>query len=344
MIRLTLLLGGTAVLLAACSAPPAEDKAADPVAVVRTAIATTGAAARMVALYGAAEAGPGSERALAIEVEARLTQILAPTGTAVHAGQVVAILAPTPTTRLDATKAATEANAANLALARAKRLRADGLMSDADVETARTAASAAAATQSAAAQRAASLTLRAPAAGTVQALTARPGDIVAAGVAVATLATQGQTRARFGIDPALAIQIHAGQPLRVTRPGSNAAIPAVVAGVDPQVDATTRLASVFARLTGGSRVGPGEALRADVAVGGGAVNGVVVPYAALLDDGGRSYVFVVKGGVATSRDVVPGNSSGDSVAITSGLAAGEHVVVTGGTALSDGMKVREAAK
>ncbi len=344
MIRLTPRLGGTFVLLmAGCSAPPAEEKAPDPVATVRTAVATTGAAPRTVALYGTAEAGPGAERALAIEVEARLTRIVAPNGTAVGAGQVVAVLAPTPTARLDATKAATDLAAARLALARAQRLRADGLMADADVETARTAAASAAATLSASAQRTASLTLRAPAAGTVQALTARPGDIVAAGVAVATLATHGEVRARFGIDPALAGSIHAGQPLRVTGPGGGG-VTAVVTGVDPQVDPTTRLASVFARLPAGSRIGPGETLRADVSSGGGAVAGVVVPYAALLDDGGRSYVFVVQGGVAHARDVVPGNSSGDSVVVARGLAPGDRVVVSGGTALDDGMKVREAAK
>ncbi len=347
MTRLTPLAGETALLLllAACSsAPDAVEKPADPVATVRTAVATAGSAAQTVTLYGVAEAGAGSERALAIEVEARLAQIAAPSGTAVHAGQVIAVLTPTPTTRLDAAKAASDASAATLALARAKRLRADGLMSDADVETARTAAAAAAATTSATAARAASLTIRAPADGTVQALTARPGDIIAAGVAVATIATRGEARARFGIDPSLAAQVRPGQSLQITRLGGGAPVAGVVVGVDPQADATTRLASVFARFSAGSRVGPGEALGAVLPVGGGPTASVVVPYAALLDDGGRSYVFVVKDGVARSRNVVPGSSAGDSIAIASGVAPGERVVVAGGTALDDGMKVRDAGK
>ncbi len=312
-------------------------------ATVRTAVAATGTAERTIALYGAAEAGPGAERALPIEVEARLAQVLAANGTAVRAGQVIAVLTPTPTTRLDATKAASDATAARLALARAQRLRADGLMSDADVETARSAATAAQAAQAATSQRGSTLTVRAPVAGTVQALTARPGDIVAAGVAVATLATPGPVRGRFGIDPALAGQVHAGQPLTITRPDSNGRLSGIVTGVDPQVDATTRLASVFARLPAGSGVGPGETLRADVPVGGTSA-GVIVPYAALLDDGGRSYVFVVQGGIAHARDVVPGSSSGDTVAILRGVSAGDRVVVTGGTALEDGMKVRDAGQ
>jgi RND family efflux transporter MFP subunit len=333
------------LLLTACAASPdAAEKPADPVASVRTAVATAGSAARTIALYGVAEAGPGAERALATEVEARLAQIVAPSGTAVHAGQVIAVLTPTPTTRLDAVKADSDAATTALALARARRLRADGLMSDADVETARAAAAAAAATKSAVSARAASLTIRAPAAGTVQALTARPGDIIAAGVAVATIATKGEVRARFGIDPSLAAQVRPGQPLQIAVPAGGAPIAGVVAGVDPQVDATTRLASVFARLGASDRVGPGEALSTTLAVGAGTTAGVVVPYAALLDDGGRSYVFVVKGDVARSRDVVPGNSTGDAIVIVRGVAAGDRVVVAGGTALTDGMKVRDAGR
>ena len=180
--------------------------------------------------------------------------------------------------------------------------------------------------------------------GTVQALTARPGDIIAAGVAVATIATRGEARARFGIDPSLAAQVRPGQPLQITRLGGGAPVAGVVVGVDPQADATTRLASVFARFSAGSRVGPGEALAAVLPVGGGPTASVVVPYAALLDDGGRSYVFVVKDGVARSRNVVPGSSAGDRIAIASGVAPGERVVVAGGTALDDGMKVRDAGK
>ena len=341
MIRLTL---AALLLLAACSKAdaPAEDKAPDPVASVRTAAASTGAATGTVTVYGAAEAGPGNERALPVQAEARLARIVAPTGTAVRAGQVIAVLEPTPTTQLDAAKATSEAAAAAKALARAQRLRADGLMSDADVETARTAAAAANATRASAAQRGATLTLRAPAAGTVQALTAKPGDIIAAGTAVATIATPGELRARFGIDPAVAPRVHAGQPIRIAA-ANGAAIAATVAGVDPQVDATTRLASVFAALPAASRVGAGESLHADLPLGAG-VAGVTIPYAALLDDGGRTYVFVVTGGVAHSRDVSPGSSAGDSVAILRGVAPGDRVVVQGGTALTDGMKVREAAR
>jgi multidrug efflux pump subunit AcrA (membrane-fusion protein) len=112
-----------------------------------------------------------------------------------------------------------------------------------------------------------------------------------------------------------------------------------VVGVDPQIDPTTRLASVYARVPG-TGLGAGEPLRASLAVGATAT-GVSIPYSALLDDGGRSYVFVVKNGVAKSVDVSPGNSSGDRVQILKGLNPGDKVVTEGGTALEDGMKVSE---
>ncbi len=330
------------LMLAACSTPPAAETAPDPVATVHTAVAVTGTTARAMTLYGSADAGPGAERALAVEVEARLARIVAPTGTAVPAGAVVAVLEPTPTTRLDAARATADAAAAERALGRAQRLRADGLMSDADVETARTTAAVAAATVTASGARAATLTLRAPVAGTVQALTAQPGDVIAAGTAVATLGSGGAVRGRFGIDPSVAVQVRVGTPLPITLPGGSA-VTGVVAGVDPAVDPTTRQASIFARLPAATRIGVGETLRATLPLGS-AATGVVVPYAALLDDGGRSYVFIVTGGVAHARTVTPGSSSGDRIAIKQGVTAGERVVVTGGTALQDGMKVRDAGR
>ena len=332
-------------LMAACSsgADPAAEATPDVVATVRTAPATQGATEDTVSVYGAAEAGPGNERSMTTQAEAVLTRILAPTGTAVTAGTVVAVLTPSVNARLDIAKANSDAQAADAALARALRLRADGLVSDGDVETARAAARAADATRSTTAQRNGTLVLRAPASGTVQNLTAKPGDLIAAGTTVATIGLQGDLRARFGIDPALAARIRPGQPLTMQEINANQTIASTVSGVDPQVDATTRLAAVFARVPGGLGVGAGEPLRATIRVGGTA-SGLTIPYAALLDDGGKTYVFVVKGGTAKQVDVSPGSSSGDRIAILKGLNPGDRVVTEGGTALEDGMKVREAGR
>lgn len=328
-------------LLGACgSGGTPEPEAAPPTATVRTALAVSGSSVADLVLYGVAQPGPGSERALGIQSEAVVTSIAAPTGTAVRAGQVVAALRPSATAQLDTTRAATDAAGATAAYERAKRLRADGLVSDAEVETARAAATTANATLANATGRNDALVLRAPVAGTVQALIAKPGDLVPAGTTVATIVMTGNLRARFGIDPAVARQVRAGQPIGLSVLRSGASIATTVAGVDPQVDATTRLASVFARIPSGTTIGAGEALRASLALGG-TRQGITIPYRALLDDGGRSFVFVVEGGVAKSRDVSPGSSEGDRVEVLKGLVPGERVVTEGGTALEDGMKVRE---
>jgi RND family efflux transporter MFP subunit len=336
-------------LLAACGSAGGENKAEpaaaeeaapEPTATVRTALASQGAMVDQIQVYGAAEPGAGSEHGLSTQAEATLSRIVAPNGTAVRAGQVVAILTPSATARLDAAKAATDLAAARSALARAQRLRKDGLASDADVETARAAAQSASLTLSSAAQRNGTLVLRAPVSGTVQNITAKPGDLIAAGTTVATIGTTGELRARFGIDPALAPRVHPGQAIIVAGMNGVGGVTSAVTGVDPQVDATTRLASVYAQVPSGTGFGPGEPLRGSIRIGAGAA-GLTIPYRALLDDGGRAYVFVVKDGVAHQRDVAPGSSTGDRIQILRGLQPNERVVVEGGTALEDGMKVVE---
>ena len=329
------------LLIAGCRAAPQEDMPT-PVALVKTAPVETGSATDALIVYGAAEAGPGGERSLSAPAEAILVSILAPNGTAVSVGQVVATLRPSPTSQLDFARARSDVLAANSVLARARRLRSDGLVSDAEVETARAAATNANATRDSLASRSGGLVLRAPVSGTVQALSARPGDVIAAGAVVATIAARGNLRARFGIDPVLAQRVRPGQTIQIAPVAGGAAIDARVVGVDPQVDAITRLASVFAQLPGGSVLAPGEPLRGTLAVGATST-GAMIPYGALLDDGGRSYVFVVRNGVAKVQDVTPGNSAGERIAILKGLASGDRVVTEGGTALEDGMKVREGA-
>ncbi|MDB5715217.1 MAG: efflux transporter periplasmic adaptor subunit [Sphingomonadales bacterium] len=324
------------LLLASCGsseAPKGEDA---PTATVKSAVAALGTSRDDLTVYGVTEAGPGGERSVIAAREAILVSILAPTGTAVVAGQPIATLRPSSTAAFEVAKASSDATLASAALARALRLRADGLVSDADVETARAAVRAATATRTATSTG--GNVLRAPVAGTVQALNARPGDQIAAGTSVASIAAAGERRARFGVDPATASRFHAGQAITIDVLSGGTPVTAKVVGVDPAVDATTRLASVFARVPATFAVG--APLRGHISVGGTA-SGVTIPYAALLDDGGKSFVFVIDKGVVTKRDVLPGNSSGDRVTILNGLKQGEHVVTEGGTALEDGMKIRE---
>lgn len=325
--------------VAACSGGQQETPSPEPVALVRVAPTAMAAIADTVTLYGEVERGGASQIVLAAPVEAVVVEIVAPAGSAVSTGQLVVRLRASPVSQAEVTRTAADADAADRAYARARRLRADGLASDAEVETARAAAQGAAALSGSMRQRQAALLLRAPHAGYVSAIGASPGDIVQPGTAVATLSRSGDQRARFGVVPALAARIAPGASIMVE--GGNGAAPfaARVESVSPVADAQTRLATLLVRIPSGTGLAPGVPLTAKLQAKA-AATGISIPYAALLDDGGQPYVFVVAKGVAHRRDVVSGPVGGDRVAITSGLTAGDQVVVEGNAALDDGVKVR----
>ena len=327
-------------LVAACTAGTGEETApAAPVALVELASAAPGPIEKSTTLYGTIEPGAGGEYALSAPVETVVAAIELPVGAAVQTGQVIARLRPSPATRAAATRAEADAQAADAAQARALRLRADGLASDADVETARAAAAAADALRASVDAQAAGLVLRARAAGHVTSTNARLGDIVAAGTAVVSITRLDGLRARFGIAPDVAVTIAPGAPFTLLPPvGPPLAL--TVAAVDPAADPQTRLASLYARVPATAGLGAGVAVSARLVTGSASVL-PTIPYAALLDDGGQPFVFVVKDGVAHRRDVRPDLTDGERVAIAEGLATGERVVVAGGTALEDGIDVRE---
>ncbi|MDB5717506.1 MAG: efflux transporter periplasmic adaptor subunit [Sphingomonas bacterium] len=329
-----------ALALGGCAKPAAEEETAPtPVALVGVAPVEQGAVRETVTLYGTAENGAGANAVLAAPAEAIVATVDAPVGTAVRAGQVVVRLRPSATVQLDIAKVSSDATAARLALARAQRLRADGLVGDAEVEAARAAAATATATLTSLTTRSGSLNLRAPAAGYVQTIANSPGDLVAAGAAVATIAKAGDLRGRFGVDPALARRLPAGASVRIAPAAGGASFGAPVLSVDPVVDPQTRLASVFVRIPAASGIGAGEPLSGEVLIGASG-NALTIPYAALLDEGGQPFVYVVTRGVARRRDIVTTPGSGDRVPVTSGLTPGEIVVTQGATGLEDGMKVR----
>ena len=306
---------------------------------VKTATAILGAPAETVTVYGVASAGPESERGLSAPVEASIAKIHAAPGTQVRAGDAIVTLQPSPNAALDLNRAANDAAQAGAAYARAKRLRADGLMSDADVESARALAGSAAATRASLAGRTGRLTLRAPVSGTVQMIGGNTGDLVAAGAPVARIASEDGARARFGIDPALARRINRGTPIRISPAADSTGFGVLVSNIDPVADPVTRLASLYAPLPPQADIASGETLRGVVTINRN-TSAVTIPYAALLDDGGEAFVYVVNKGSVKRQVVETGAEENGIVEIRSGLSVGAVVVISGGTALEDGMKVR----
>ena len=284
------------LVLVGCSGGASEaDQAPPPTALVALGQATQGAVAETVTLYGVAEPGPSGSAALSAPTEAIVSRIAAPVGTRVARGQLVAQLSPAPNTRLDIARASADASTADAAYARAKRLRADGLVGDADVESARAAAQSADATLSSLRGRAGGLSLTAPTSGYVATIANAPGDLVQAGASIATVTSATDLRARFGVDPTVASTLRTGAPIRIAAGKGRAPATVQIQSIDPMVNLTTRLQSVFATLPASYGAGPGEVLQAEVATQT-QNSAVTIPYKALLDDGGQPYVFVVTGG------------------------------------------------
>lgn len=329
------------LLLCSCSSPTGNnDPAPIPSALVTLERAEQGEVDRSVTLYGVTQSGASSLQVLSSPAEAVVQRITASVGENVSRNQIVAQLAAGPTTRLDIAKAAAESSAADTAYARARRLRTDGLLGDADVEAARAAAKSADATRVSLGGRAAGMTLRASAAGHVDSIAVHPGDLVQAGTPVITVAREGDLRAEFGADPAIARSLHAGSVLTIAATTGHAAIEVTISSVNPRVDPQTRLASIYAPLPAAEGLAVGETVQGRVAISTRQGSAVTIPYAALLDDGGQPYVFVVAGDVAHRHDVTVAAVSGQRAAIDTGVATGDMVVTEGGTALEDGMKVR----
>ena len=324
--------------LGGCSQKAADDAADSPVALVTLGQASTGSIEQTVPIYGVTDGTAAATFALVAPGEASVGTVDASVGTAVAQGQAIVHLLPTAQARQDSVKAAADATAADAALARARRLRADNLASDADVEAAASAARTADAALAAVQARDQALVLRAPQSGFVASLTQSPGGVVAAGTTLATIATTSNLRARFGVDPALAHQIAAGASVHIV-PANGEAFDARVLSSSPVIDPQTHMAAIIATVPADAGLGSGDTLRGEVTVSSPQTV-LSIPYTALLDDGGQPYVFVVKGGVAHRVDVETGAQSGDRIAIKRGLNPGDEVVTIGGTALDDGMKVR----
>jgi len=135
-------------------------------------------------------------------------------------------------------------------------------------------------------------------------------------------------------------RIDRGQAATITIDAlSGVTFEAQVARVSPVVDPDTGTFKITVEVSDPTRrLKPGMFARIDV-VHDTRKAALVVPRAAVLEEGGRSLVFVVNDGTAEKREVTTGYSEGGNVEIRQGLNDSDQIVTVGHTNLKDGSRV-----
>lgn len=180
-------------------------------------------------------------------------------------------------------------------------------------------------------------TLRAPSDGVVSAIYKRPGEAVDSTIPVVALSPGSSSEITLDVSSAQAAQIHRGDSVAFTVPGTGLQSTGRIDGVSSALDPATQTATVTASgFPSGAPAGSAVQATIDVARD----RGVVVPQSAVVQDPqtGNTLVFVArpdKNGTMkfAERTVTVGAQDGSEALISSGLRAGERIAAEGGFAL-----------
>jgi len=345
---------GATLVLAACSRP---EPAPEPLRAVRTVkVGSTDAGGE---LEFAGEVRARTETRLGFRVSGKLVQRPVDPGQQVSAGQLLAALDPQDL-RLnqEAARAALAAARSAQALAEAdfrrfKELRDQGFIGAAEFERREaTLKSAQAQLDQAQAQAAVQgnqagyASLRADRAGTITAVEAEPGMVVAAGTPVLRLAHDGPRDVVFSVpeDQVAAIQALAATPGRIQVRlwgDERAALPARIREVSAAADPLTRTFQIKADVgeSAALRLGQTATVRVELPRTVGVTK---LPLSALKEQGGSSHVWLVDPATMTVQlqAVEVLGAEGNEAVIGAGLKPGQVVVTAGVHVLTPGQKVK----
>jgi len=306
----------------------------------------------------AAEIKARTETRLGFRVPGKVSRRMVELGQRVRPGEALAQLDPQDLVlNQEASRAGLAAAEANAAQAEAdfkrfSELKAQGFVSDAVLDRYSTALKAAQASlRQARAQagvqsnQASYATLTATGSGVITSVDAEPGQVVAAGTPVVTVALDGPRDAVFSVpeDMGQAMRGLLGRAggLKVRRWGTQEWLPATVREVAGATDPLTRTFLVKADV--GDRAGElGQTASIMLTASVRHTGGLRVPLQALVEQGGRSIVWVLDGRSMTVQPqrVTTGEVSGNVVLVVDGLKPGQEIVTAGTHVLKPGQKVK----
>ncbi|WP_339747322.1 efflux RND transporter periplasmic adaptor subunit [uncultured Maricaulis sp.] len=329
-----------ALFLAGCSGGDLQN-APVPTAEISTGTVRTVDLHELVGGYGVVQFDPSTKRSMNTQIEAQILELLARPGDLVDQGQIVLRLAPSQASAAELARIRNESAAAEQVAARTRRLRDDGLASDADVEAADLAALDLQTLARSLSGRVRTIAeLHAPISGVVESVFVEPGDLVAAGSQLALIAPLDTLQAAVRLELEDAARIESGAGVTLTSlDNTGTRFESVARSVDLRVEPITRTATLYATIPAESGLLPGQAIRAEITA---AIhpNTLVVPRRAVYFDEQGAYVFRVINDIASLTRIDVGITSGDDTAALSGLSANDVIVLDGGAVLSDGMTVK----
>lgn len=336
-----------ALVLAGCGEPPDSGQAVAPTASVRVEAAGNHALDAGLSVYGTVVFSPEDLHAMVTSAEVRVERVLVSAGEPVRRDQVLMVVAPTPATRLERVKARADLDFSRQEHARIAALRKQELATNAEVAAAALAEANARAVLDGIEARIGNSSgeLKAAEDGLVAVVDAQQGDIVAAGGALMHLADRADLRVRLGIEPKDLAGLREGQAVALTAIYDDGVqVRGHITKRISRIDPGSRLAEALVAIDGGSALLPGAMVKADISLDVPA-DAIAVPRSAVLRDGQRAYVFIVRDNKAVRAWVDTGHEGDKLVEIRSGVAAGDAVVVEGNYELTDGMAVKvEATK
>lgn len=249
--------------------------------------------------------------------------------------------------RAETRRAAAQRDELRVRLERAMTLRRSGAGTEAQVEdlsaqvkTLESAIASAEARRKAAEARLEDLFVRAPFDGRLGMRAVSLGAYVAPGTRITTLDDLSRVRLDFAVPENLLAQLRPGQPVRaVSAAFAQRTFDGKVSMIDPRVDPVTRSVRLTAEFPN-----PDEALKPgmflsvvlEVTV---KEDAVVVPEEAIVGEGLRHLLYVVKDNTIERRVVRIGQRQGGRIEIADGVKPGETIVVRGVQRVRPGLAV-----
>jgi HlyD family secretion protein len=197
--------------------------------------------------------------------------------------------------------------------------------------------------QQAAQQRLELALIRAPMAGVVYQLDARPGAYLSPGTLVASVGLLDKLRVRVYVDEPELGRVVRGMPVTITwdaLPGKQwkGAVDRLPTEVAPL--ATRQVGEVLCAIDNSAgEIPPGANVNAEITTNV-VESGLVIPKEALRRQADRTGVFLLSGERVIWRQIRPGPSSVTRVAVLEGLAEGDAVALAPDRVLKDGDRVR----